>query len=146
MQKIRDDISQAYYNSYGERAKRRVEQGKMIGLKNGQSEDFKSRGPIAYDHYVRVVPLSLFPKDGKEINDYDFTIITDKYSIDYGGVPLITMKVEISPVRIVLEERYKDLTSAFLNLMAVIGGIYSSVMIFETIFSGFLNRLSRKLD
>lgn len=143
---IRNKISFAYYNTYGPRAQKRVEQGKMINLKSDKGQAFKSKGPLAYDHYVRVVPISLIPTHGKEMNDYDYTLATDRYTVDYGTTPRIVIQVEISPMRLVLEETYKSLSSSFLNLMAIVGGVYSSMLIFESLFSGGVNILAKKQD
>ena len=149
---VKDEIREVYHQTFGPGSFARL--GTSNSLRYDESMDFFRGTQVGWNHYVRVVPVTLVPRFGIERSDYDYTFNSNVYiDDDYMAtedndleVPAIIFKIEVSPLRILLEEKTKSLGEAFINLMALLGGIYSCSIIFEGLFTSAVMALAKKMD
>ncbi len=91
-----------------------------------------------YEYYVKVVPTSFVGIDGKSYDVNQFTSNSNEVPIN-NTIPTIYFRFDIAPILVRFEQYKQSFFEFFVQVCAIIGGIYSVIGILDTL----INRLLR---
>ncbi len=121
------------------------ELGKATLLRKGkQGVEYKSEGPNAtYCHYIKVVSTTFVPLKGPSLHAYDYTINSNTYNT-VDQPPHVAISYDLNPLKIVIQENTKPWIEGLTSIAAILGGVYTCSVLFESIFSAMVVALTKK--
>ena len=107
---------------------------------------FNSTGQnMTHEHYLKVVNTRFEYLDLGNISAYKYT----SYSAQYHGttmLPVVKFTYDISPMGIVVEEKYKPLYSFLTSVCAIIGGMFTVFGLFDSVVYETNQALTKKMS
>lgn len=91
-----------------------------------------------YEYYLKVVPTSYIDISGKSFDVNQFTSNSNEVPINM-TIPTIYFRYDIAPILVRFEQYKESFFEFFVQVCAIIGGIYSVIGILDTL----INRLLR---
>lgn len=91
-----------------------------------------------YEYYLKVVPTSYIDMNGKSYDVNQFTTNSNEVPINM-TIPTIYFRYDIAPILVRFEQFKESFFEFFVQVCAIIGGIYSVIGILDTL----INRLLR---
>ena len=95
-----------------------------------------------YEYYLKVVPTNYNDINGKSYDVNQFTSNSNEVAINM-MIPTIYFRFDIAPILVRFEQYKENSFEFFVQICAIIGGIYSVIGIFDTLVNR-LFRLSKK--
>jgi len=117
---------------------------------------FLSKQPhTAHEHYVKVVPTRYEALDvGAPVQLYEYSINSNAFVLhekageeegkEHHG-PGVKINYDISPMQVVMKEQRKDALDWVLGVCAILGGVYTCIMIVESFLQGGVKVVKKSL-
>ena len=107
---------------------------------------FNSTGQnMTHEHYLKVVNTRFEYLDLGNISAYKYT----SYSAQYHGttmLPVVKFTYDISPMGIVVEEKYKPLYAFLTSVCAIVGGMFTVFGLFDSVVYETNRALTKKMS
>ena len=120
--------------------------GKQISKLSESLNNIKKRndGRI-YQYYLKVVPTKFLTYSGKEINNYQYTYSSfAEYTIN--EMPSIYFRYDLSPITVEYKQYKETFLNFFINICAILGGVFTVAGIADAIIHKSVVLLLRKAE
>jgi len=105
----------------------------------GEADVGGFRGPekgFSHIHYIKVVSRTVMPLRKPSMQSYEYSITSDNFR-PKDLVPHIEFSFDLSPLQIRVRETQRGWAEGITAMLALIGGVFSSSFIIESIVSSF---------
>ena len=103
------------------------------------------RNALVYQYHLKIVPTKYVTYSGKEINNYQYTYNCFAES-GINEMPTLYFKYDISPITVQYKQ-YKDtFLNFFINICAILGGVFTITGIIDSIIHKSVLLLMRKAE
>lgn len=102
--------------------------GPMDGVSKIHTESSKT-----YEYYLKVVPTTYVDVDGNKYSAHQFTSNSNEVVTNV-SVPTIYFRYDISPILVKIEQTHDSFFHFFIQICAIIGGMYTVTGILDSIF------------
>ena len=120
--------------------------GKLISQLSESLNNIKkgNHGSI-YQYYLKVVPTKFLTYSGKEINNYQYTYSSfAEYAIN--EMPSIYFRYDLSPITVEYKQYKETFLNFFINICAILGGVFTVTGIIDAIIHKSVVLLLRKAE
>ena len=120
--------------------------GKQISKLSESLNNIKKRndGRI-YQYYLKVVPTKFLTYSGKEINSYQYTYSSfAEFTIN--EMPSIYFRYDLSPITVEYKQYRDTFLNFFINICAILGGVFTVTGIIDAIIHKSVVLLLRKAE
>ena len=98
-----------------------------------------------YQYYLKIVPTKFLTYSGKEINNYQYTYSSfAEYTLN--EMPSIYFRYDISPITVEYKQYKETILNFFINICAILGGVFTVTGIIDTIVHKSVVLLLRKAE
>jgi hypothetical protein len=98
-----------------------------------------------YEYYLKVVPTTYADIDGNTYNVHQFTSNSNEITAQM-MVPTVFFRYDISPILVRIEQYKQSLFHFFIQICAIIGGMYSVTGILDSLIHRLLRKTGPKSD
>ena len=107
-----------------------------------RKNDYNSK---IYQYYLKIVPTKFLTYSGKEINNYQYTYSSfAEYTLN--EMPSIYFRYDISPITVEYKQYKETFLNFFINICAIIGGVFTITGIIDAIIHKSVMILLRKAE
>ncbi len=107
-----------------------------------RNSDHNSR---IYQYYLKIVPTKFLTYSGKEINNYQYTYSSfSEYTLN--EMPSIFFRYDISPITVEYKQYKETFLNFFINICAILGGVFTVTGIIDAIIHKSVVLLLRKAE
>ena len=98
-----------------------------------------------HQYYLKIVPTKFLTYSGKEINNYQYTYSSfADYNIN--EMPSIYFRYDISPITVEYKQYKQTFLNFFINICAILGGVFTVTGIIDAIIHKSVMLLLRKAE
>ena len=98
-----------------------------------------------YQYYLKIVPTKFLTYSGKEINNYQYTYSSfAEYTLI--EMPSIYFRYDISPITVEYKQYKETFLNFFINICAILGGVFTVTGIIDAIIHKSVVLLLRKAE
>ena len=98
-----------------------------------------------YQYYLKIVPTKFLTYSGKEINNYQYTYSSfSEYTLN--EMPSIYFRYDISPITVEYKQYKETFLNFFINICAILGGVFTVTGIIDAIIHKSVVLLLRKAE
>lgn len=98
-----------------------------------------------YQYYLKVVPTKFLTYSGKEINNYQYTY-SSFAELGINDMPSIYFRYDISPITVEYKQYKEKFLNFFINICAILGGVFTITGIIDAIIHKSVMLLLRKAE
>jgi len=113
-------------------------------------QGLEKRDSVMYDYYVKIVPTTYTYLDGSKLSTNQFSVteaVVPLYEDDKNsGTPGFFVTYELSPINIAYTETPRSFLHFMINMMAIMGGIFTVAGLFDSFVYGGLKRMEKKVE
>ena len=113
------------------------------GLSNIKKKNDQHIG--VYQYYLKIVPTKFLTYSGKEINNYQYTY-TSFGEYDINEMPSMYFKYDLSPITVEYKQYKETFLNFFINICAILGGVFTVTGIVDAIIHKSVVLLLRKAE
>ena len=113
------------------------------GLSNIKKKNNQHIG--VYQYYLKIVPTKFLTYSGKEINNYQYTY-TSFGEYDINEMPSMYFKYDLSPITVEYKQYKETFLNFFINICAILGGVFTVTGIVDAIIHKSVVLLLRKAE
>ena len=113
------------------------------GLTNIKKKNDKSIR--IYQYYLKVVPTKFLTYSGKEINNYQYTY-SSFGEFDSNEMPSMYFRYDLSPITVEYKQYKETFLNFFINICAILGGVFTVTGIVDAIIHKSVVLLLRKAE
>ena len=107
-----------------------------------RKNDYNSK---IYQYYLKIVPTKFLTYSGKEINNYQYTYSSfAEYTLN--EMPSIYFRYDISPITVEYKQYKETFLNFFINICAILGGVFTVTGIIDAIIHKSVVLLLRKAE
>jgi len=114
-----------------------------MGLLDGRTFLSKVKN-VTHEHYLKVVLNTFQLLSGKELNTYEFTANSNKYT-ETSQMPMARFSYDLSPMQVVVSEHRTPFSHFITQLCAIIGGIFTVAGIIDSLIFHLSGMMTKKL-
>jgi len=112
----------------------------LSGIK--RKNDVNSR---IYQYYLKVVPTKFLTYSGKEINNYQYTY-SSFAEFTLNDMPSLYFRYDLSPITVEYKQYKETFLNFFINICAILGGVFTVTGIIDAIIHKSVVLLLRKAE
>ena len=122
--------------------------GKDISKLSDSLSDVKRKNDVnsrIYQYYLKVVPTKFLTYSGKEINNYQYTYSSfAEYTLN--DMPSLYFRYDLSPITVEYKQYRETFLNFFINICAILGGVFTVTGIIDAIIHQSVVLLLRKAE
>jgi endoplasmic reticulum-Golgi intermediate compartment protein 3 len=106
---------------------------------------------IMYQYYIKIVPTMYVPNDGSHVlHTNQFSVTTHQKSAQSitgeSAMPGVFFSYELSPLMVKITEKSNSFSHFLVNVCGIVGGIFTSMSLIDSIFHKVERQIRRKMD
>jgi hypothetical protein len=122
--------------------------GKDISKLSASLSDIKRKNDVnsrIYQYYLKVVPTKFLTYSGKEINNYQYTY-SSFAEFTLNDMPSLYFRYDLSPITVEYKQYRETFLNFFINICAILGGVFTVTGIIDAIIHKSVVLLLRKAE